>query len=160
MSKPLRCHPITAAGLTSTKVVEAGLGRVAPRKNGQSRAAVRGALRLESDNLMSPGEELKLQRRAAANTEREEGNESRQHRNHAPRRYGGGAGKSSFILDGSQLSKDIGGFGKATSEPHAVCFVHCRFVSETNRSVSIHSGLEVILDTPVPFFPESAHNLD
>jgi len=35
-------------------------------------------------------------------TEREQGNESRQNRDRAPRRYGDDAEKSSIILDGSQ----------------------------------------------------------
>jgi hypothetical protein len=59
-----------------------------------------GALPLENDNLMSQRDELKLQRCAAANTEREQ---SGQNRDHRLRRYGGGAGKSSIILDGSQF---------------------------------------------------------
>ena len=48
------------------------------------------ALPPEDDNLMSQADELKLQRRAA-DAEREQGNESGQNRDHAPRRYGGGA---------------------------------------------------------------------
>ena len=48
------------------------------------------ALPPEDDNLMSQADELKLQRYAAPNAEREQGNESGQNRDHAPRRYGGG----------------------------------------------------------------------
>jgi hypothetical protein len=51
----------------------------------------------------SQGDELRFQRCAAADPEREQGNESGQNRDYAPRRYGGGAGKSSIILDGSQF---------------------------------------------------------
>jgi hypothetical protein len=56
----------------------------------------------ENNNLMSQDDELKRQRCAAADAEREQGNESEQNRDHA-RRYGGGAGKSSIIFDGSQF---------------------------------------------------------
>jgi hypothetical protein len=39
MRKPLRCHPITVAGLTSIwyRAVEAALGRATPRTNGRLR---------------------------------------------------------------------------------------------------------------------------
>jgi hypothetical protein len=57
----------------------------------------------EKDNLMSQGDELKLQRCAAADAEREQGNESGQNRDHAPGRYGGGAGNYSISLDSSQF---------------------------------------------------------
>jgi hypothetical protein len=49
------------------------------------------------------GDELKLQRCAAADAEREQGNQSGQNRDHAPRRYGGGAGNSSISLDSSRF---------------------------------------------------------
>jgi hypothetical protein len=52
---------------------------------------------------VSGGDELKLQRCAAADAEREWGNESGQNREHAPRRYGRDAGRSSIILDSSQF---------------------------------------------------------
>jgi hypothetical protein len=52
----------------------------------------------ENDNLMSQGDELELQRCAAAKMEREQGNESRQNRDHTPQRYGGGAGRSSITV--------------------------------------------------------------
>jgi hypothetical protein len=62
-----------------------------------------GAMPPENYNLMSQRDELELERCSAANTEREQGNESGKNRDHAPRRYGGGAGKSSIVLDGSQF---------------------------------------------------------
>src|SRR5262249_2135811 len=75
-----------------------------PRTNGRLRRVEGGvALPPEDDNLMSQADELKLQRRAAADAEREQGNESGQNRDHAPRRYGGGAGNSSIVLDSSQF---------------------------------------------------------
>jgi hypothetical protein len=104
--KPLRCHPITVAGLTSTKVSrnEAALGRATPRTNDRLRRDDGGGgVPPENDNLMSQGDELQLQRCAAANTEREQGNGSRQKSDHAPQRYGGGARKFSIILDASQF---------------------------------------------------------
>jgi hypothetical protein len=52
---------------------------------------------------MAQGDELELQRSMAADPEREQGNESGQNRDHAPRRYGGSAGESSIILGGSQF---------------------------------------------------------
>jgi hypothetical protein len=58
---------------------------------------------LANNNLISQSDELKLQRRAAADAEREQGNESGQNRDHAPRRYGRGASNSSIFLDGSQF---------------------------------------------------------
>src|ERR1700747_1423318 len=57
----------------------------------------------ENNNLMSQGEELELQRCAAADAEREQGSESGQNRDHAPRQYGGGAVNSSISLDSSQF---------------------------------------------------------
>jgi hypothetical protein len=68
---------------------------------GYEKPKAAGALPPENDNLMSQGEVLKLQRCAVANVEREQGNESGQNRDDAPRRHDGGAGKSSIILDGS-----------------------------------------------------------
>src|SRR5215471_13755028 len=62
-----------------------------------------GTLPPENNNLMSQGDELKLQRCAAADAEREQGDESGQNRDHAPRQYGGGAGNSSISLDSSQF---------------------------------------------------------
>jgi hypothetical protein len=53
---------------------------------GQEEAQAVRVLPPQEDNLMSQGDELKLQRRAAANTERGQGNESGQNRDHAPRR--------------------------------------------------------------------------
>ena len=58
---------------------------------GKEEPKAAGTLPPENNNLMSQGDELKLQRCAAAEAEREQGNESGQNRDHAPRRYGGGA---------------------------------------------------------------------
>ena len=70
---------------------------------GEEEPKAAGTLPPENNNLMSQGDELELQRCAAADAEREQGNESGQNRDHAPRRYGGGAGNSSISLDSSQF---------------------------------------------------------
>jgi hypothetical protein len=70
---------------------------------GEEQPKAAGTLPPEKDNLMSQGDELKLQRCAAADAEREQGNESGQNRDHAPGRYGGGAGNYSISLDSSQF---------------------------------------------------------
>ena len=70
---------------------------------GEEQPKAAGTLPPENDNLISQGDELKLQRCAAADAEREQGNESGQNRDHAPPRYGGGAENASISLDSSQF---------------------------------------------------------
>ena len=70
---------------------------------GEEEPKAAGTLPPENNNLMSEGDELELQRCAAADAEREQGSESGQNRDHAPRQYGGGAGNSSISLDSSQF---------------------------------------------------------
>jgi hypothetical protein len=56
----------------------------------QEESQAAGAPPPENDNLVSQSNQLKLQRCAAADAEREQGDESGQNRDHARRQYGGG----------------------------------------------------------------------
>ena len=55
------------------------------------------ALTPEHGDLVPKGDKFKFQRDAAANTEREQGNESGKNGNHAHKRYGGGAKSPAFL---------------------------------------------------------------
>jgi len=52
---------------------------------GEEEPKAAGTLPPENNNLMSQGDELKLQRCSAADAERKQGNQSGQNRDHAPR---------------------------------------------------------------------------
>ena len=66
-------------------VIVSMLATAAQQTVGEEEPKAAGTLPPENNNLMSQGDELKLQRCATADAEREQGNQSGQNRDHAPR---------------------------------------------------------------------------
>src|ERR1700752_746363 len=66
------------------------------------------ALPAHDDHLMSQCDKLEFQRRSAAKTEREEGDESEQDRNHLPEGMETARGNCGFLDVSTILSKDSG----------------------------------------------------
>jgi hypothetical protein len=89
----------------------AALGRVTPSTNKRSvkkSRRRRGRYRVKTISLCRRAMRSSLQRCAAADAEREQENESGQNRDHAPRRYAGGAGNSSISLDRARTGTNVG----------------------------------------------------